>query len=438
MTLGLAARSGSIAPGRLMSGGPALLLAGTLLVTAGPLAAQAFHLGPVSGDLMAQAVGVVSSAAPMPHDVRVTEARVVQPVFSLGLVALGGHLRFRGTLDLEGWTIPDGELTPGAYGEGFIDRRHPHTYVHELMLTAHDVLGGLAVPAHLSFAFGKGFVAFGSDDPMESPVERYPVDHHLAQILEREVAIVGIGVGRAAFEATWFNGDEPEYPSEWPNGRRFGDSYALRATFRPVPGLEGQGSYARVKSPEQRLGAGPTQSKWSTSVRLERDLGGRPVYAMAEYARTVDAGGAFVYDSWLAEGAVTLGLVRPYMRLERTDRPEEPRVDGAYRTQRPPLDNSLLGITRWSIATVGAQVTALTALRRLRVIPFGELSVAGVRPLSGSFDPDAWYGGSTILQLTAGVRLDWGMVGHRMGRYGTVPDDATSMSTMNMDSVGER
>ncbi|HET7025862.1 MAG TPA: hypothetical protein VFI39_11720 [Gemmatimonadales bacterium] len=424
-----------IAAGRLSSGGPSLLLAAALLMIAGPVAAQSFHLGPVSGDFMAQAVGIVSSAAPMPHDVRVTEARLVQPVIAIGLGALGDHLQFRGTLDFEGWTIPDGELTPGAYGEGFIDRRHPHTYVHELMLTAHDVLGG---PVHLSAAFGKGFVAFGSDDPMESPVERYPVDHHLAQILEREVAIAGIGVGPAAFEVTWFDGDEPEYPSEWPNGRRFGDSYALRATIRPATGLEAQGSYARVVSPEQRLGAGPTQSKWSASARLTRDVAGRPVYAMAEYARTVDAGGAFIYESWLAEGAITLGLVRPYLRLERTDRPEEPRVNGPYRTQLPPLDNSLLGITRWSIATVGAQVTALTALHRLQVIPFGELSVAGVHPRSGSFDPDAWYGGSTIVQLTAGVRLDWGMQGHRMGRYGTGPDDGAAMPGMAMGNAGAR
>ncbi len=33
-----------------------------------------------------------------------------------------------------------GELSLGAFGEGFADRRHPHTYLHELMLT------GIAVP----------------------------------------------------------------------------------------------------------------------------------------------------------------------------------------------------------------------------------------------------------------------------------------------------
>jgi hypothetical protein len=158
---------------------------------------------------------------------------------------------------------------------------------------------------------------------------------------------------------------------------------------------------------------------------------------MAEYARTRDAGGAFTYQSWMAEGAIALGSVRPYLRLERSDRPEETRVNGPYRTERPPLDNSLLGITRWNIATVGAQVRAGSALRRLRIIPFGEASVAGVRTVSGAFDAAAWYGGTTIVEFTVGLRLDWGMAGHRMGRYGTGLDDTGPMAGMTMNDGGE-
>ena len=36
---------------------------------------------------------------------------------------------------------PTGELAPGDWGEGFVDRRHPHTYLHELVLSADDLLG---------------------------------------------------------------------------------------------------------------------------------------------------------------------------------------------------------------------------------------------------------------------------------------------------------
>lgn len=419
MTPSPGCRVGRASAGRLLAGGPSLFLAVWFVAWAGPLAAQAFHVGPVTGDVMGQAIGVVTTAGPMPHDETLTEAQVTEPVVSLGLGALGGHLRFRGTLDLEGWTIPGGELTPGAWGEGFIDRRHPHTYAHELMLTAHDVLGRLGGPAHLSAAFGKGFVAFGTDDPMSRPAVLYPIDHHLAQILEREVAIAGISAGPASIEVSWFDGDEPEYPSEWPNGRRFGDSYALRATVLPWHGVEAQLSYADVASPEQRQGAGVAQVKWCASVRLDRSLSGRAAYGLAEWARTSEAAGAFVFNSLLLEGAMTLGPVRPYLRLEDTDRPEEPRSGSVFRTPRPLLDNSLLGITRWSVATLGSTVTLLGLGRRLSVAPFVEGAIADVRTISGTFDVVGWYGSHTLLSLSLGVRVDWGMAGHRMGRYGT-------------------
>ena len=82
-----------------------------------------------------------------------------------------------------------------TWGEGFIDRRHPHTYLHELMFSFDDLLGKVDGAARLSLAAGKGFAPFGTDDPMVRPVLRYPVNHHLAQILERAVAILGVSSG---------------------------------------------------------------------------------------------------------------------------------------------------------------------------------------------------------------------------------------------------
>jgi hypothetical protein len=68
------------------------------------------------------------------------EVRAVQPVVMLHAGAFG-RLRLTGVLNLEGLTIPQGELAPGNWGEGFVDRRHPHTYLHELILTADHLLG---------------------------------------------------------------------------------------------------------------------------------------------------------------------------------------------------------------------------------------------------------------------------------------------------------
>jgi hypothetical protein len=133
-------------------------------------------------------VVVLTAAHPVPRDRSLSEMRVVQPV--VALQAERGRLAALATLNVEGWTMPEGELTPGAWGEGFIDRRHPHTYVHELMLTARDLLGKRDGSTSLSLASGKGFAPFGTDDPMMRPPLRYPVNHHLAQILERAVVIV--------------------------------------------------------------------------------------------------------------------------------------------------------------------------------------------------------------------------------------------------------
>jgi hypothetical protein len=88
----------------------------------------------------AQAIPLVTTAWHMPGDeATLTEFAVVQPAVMLDW----RYSRFlaRVTLDAEGWTIADGELSPGSHGEGFYDRRHPHTYVHELIIGGTDLLG---------------------------------------------------------------------------------------------------------------------------------------------------------------------------------------------------------------------------------------------------------------------------------------------------------
>jgi hypothetical protein len=296
------------------------------------------------------------------------------------------------------------------------------------MLTAPDVLGRLDGSMRTTLSAGKGFVPFGSDDPMSRPTERFPVNHHLSQILERAVAIIAIDAGPATFEASLFNGDEPTSPSDWPDLSRFGDSWSVRLTLRPATGLEGQVSTALVHSPEHEGGAGPDARKWSSSFRADRPIGSARVYGFAEWASTSEADGAFVFHSVLLEAAVTTGRHRPYYRFERTDRPEETRTsDNPFRTVRPPIDNSLLGITRWSIHTAGYGVRLGTAVRRLTLEPFVEFSFGKIATVGeGIFDPVTTYGSDTFRSVSIGLWVDWGMRGHRMGHYG-VPMDMPDM-----------
>jgi hypothetical protein len=380
-----------------------------------------------------QAVAAFERSDPVPGGGALGELRVVQPTLHLHAGALG-RLRLTGVLNLEGATVPQGELAPGDWGEGFVDRRHPHTYLHELMLSADDLLGRRDGAARLSLSAGKGFAPFGTDDPMVRPFLRYPVNHHLAQILERAVAIAALRAGPVAAEAGVFNGDEPERPGQWPRiGGRFGDSWSARVTGTLRPGVTLQASHAHVHSPEHRPGAGTDQGKWSIAARWERPVAGHPVYALVEWARTSEAGGFFVFRSALAEGAWSSGRHRLQYRLERTERPEVERV-ARFRSLLPHLENSILGITRWTTHTAGYEVVAL---RRsgLDVRPLVEIGYARIAKVGGGlFDVRGLYGRDHVWSVALGVRIIGGASMHRMGRYGAM-EEAEEMTMHDHQEV---
>ena len=399
---------------------PALVLTVMLFLpaTAGAQSSPRIQLG-------GHGVLAYTTVDPVPGGRSLSEVRVVQPSLMVHGGTASNRLRMLATLNFEGLTIPEGELSLGAWGEGFVDRRHPHTYLHELMLTFDEVLGKAGGRPRVSVSVGKGFAPFGTEDPMSRPVLRYPVNHHFAQILERAVAILGFSTGPVMIEGGLFNGDEPERPGEWPKISRFGDSWSGRLTVTPTSGLELQGSHALVKSPEHRAGAGTDQSKWSLASYWSGQLGRFPVYGLLEWARTSEAGGFFTFNSLLAEGAWTVGRSRLHYRFERTDRPEEERTANPFRARRPHFENSILGQTRWTIQTLGYSFRVDYPAARLTALPLIELSYGRIRDVGGGlFDARAFYGKTSFLSLSLGIRLSLGAGMHRMGRYGVAEDMA--------------
>lgn len=394
---------------------------GAFLVAAAAVAAGAGRVLP--GTLQAQQVtGGVSAtvlydrADPIPLGGSLGELRVVHPVGMVHASTVGGRLSFTGMVNLEGLTLADGQLAPGVAGEGFVDRRHPHTYLHEAIATfaQHEAAG--SVPVSWSIAAGKGFAPYGSDDPMSRPILRYPVNHHLAQVLERLVGVAAVRAGPIGLEGALFNGDEPDAPDQWPNAGRFGDSWSARLTLYPVRGVEVQGSFASIASPEHRSGGGLDHAQQSVSARVERKLGSHRIYGLAELARSDDD--AFVMHSFLVEGAWGRGRHQAHYRFERTERPEEQRLADPWRTPRPHHDFSNLGVTRWSLHTVGYAFDA-GGPRGLVLVPMVELTLGRVRSLTpASFDPAVFYGRHALWMVSAGVRIGWGGRLHRMGRYG--------------------
>ncbi len=396
----------------------ASVLGVALALGAAPAAAQRLQ-----GHVMAQALPSLITSDPVPGGGSLSEVTVLQPVL-MGQLAYGPAFRGRMMLDFEGVTMPEGELAMGGWGEGFVDRRHPHTYLHEAMVwgsapISRVVAGGLAA--------GKGIVPFGTDDPMSRPFVRFPVNHHLSQIVERAELATGWRIGIVGLEGGLFNGDEPANPGQWPNMSRFADSWAARVTIWPVRGLEVQGSHASVHSPEHRQGSGLDQSKWSASARLQRLVGRTAIYGLLEWARTEEGDNIFVFASVLAEGSVLAGRHRFGYRVERTGRPEEERLpDNLFRSPRPLLDNSIVGQTRWTLHTINYALQLSFAQGRFGVQPFVEFTFGVVSDIGGGvFQAEALYGTNDVRGLTVGMRLDYGGAMGRMGRYGAVavPDE---------------
>jgi hypothetical protein len=355
-----------------------------------------------------------------------TEGYLSQPMFMGSALFPRYDLELDATLNFEGLTLERGELNAGMSGEGYIDRRHPHTYLHELVATWKHDIGASTV----SVTTGKGFAPFGTDDPMMRPFVKYPVNHHLAQIPERAVVIGAATFGPVGLELSSFNGDEPESPSDWPNSSRLFDSWAGRATARIRDASEFQVSYANVVSPEIAAGGGLTQKKWSASGRYQTKV----LYGLAEYAHTqeVESGrDAFAFRSALAEGSVTRNPFSLAARIEQTDRAEEERASNPFRTPRPPSDLSILGRTRWTIATVNASRSI--SVRKVNLAPFVEIGRAHVSSLDrfSVFDPKSFYGSDVMWSASIGVKLGFGMMMNRMGRYGAaLPKAAMDMGDM--------
>lgn len=362
-----------------------------------------------------KAIVLATHATPAINGRSAREGYLTQPMLMGSFDPFGGKIVLDGMLNFEGMTLDRGELNAGIYGEGYVDRRHPHTYLHELVATARGIAGS----SRVSVTVGKGFVPFGTDDPMSRPFVKYPINHHLAQILERAVLLGAARFGPVALEAARFNGDEPESPSDFPNSDRLWDSWAMRATLFPANGLEVQASFADVESPEVAVGGGLDQRKVSASLRYEDSGAG---YALVEWARTADRENgrtAFAFSSVLAEAALSRGALTLAARAERTERPEEERLENLFRTPQPHTDFNILGRTRWDILTVGASADIIRKSAWI-IAPFVEVSRQHALPIVRPtvFEPRDFYGSDRMWSLSLGLRLGAGILHSRMGRYG--------------------
>jgi hypothetical protein len=343
----------------------------------------------------------------------------------------GQRLVLRTTLNFEGVTQEDGELTFGGWGEGYIDKRHPHTLLHELMLSLNA--WGSAGSA-LSLSAGKGFAPYGTDDPMARPGLKYPTNHHLSQILERWT-VNAMWVARGwSVEAGVFGGAEPTGPYDLSNIESFGDSWSARVMRRwgggsPfLPQWEASLSYGSVTEDEGT--AAETTRLWNAALRYDGQLGEGRLYALVEGSQS-DPERHDGYFSLLTEARYERAGHQPYVRVEYATRPEYERTAGPgeegffrYGGDHP----EPIGATRWLITTFAyaREVSGYPWSAR----PFVELQHHRVRSERGGFTARQIFGVDSFWAVSLGVRLYIGGGPMRMGRYGVLDAMSTMRRTM--------
>lgn len=377
---------------------------------------------------MAQAFPIVSTSfdADDGSALDATELYLTQPAVMFNIESPGSRVALRTTLNFEGMTQPDGELTFGGWGEGFLDRRHPHTLLHELMLSVNlwGVAGG-----DLSISAGKGFAPYGTDDPMSRPAVKYPTNHHLSQILERWT-VNGVYVNSGwSLEAALFGGGEPEGPYDFSNIESFGDSWSARVARRfgdgygPMAATELAASFGRVR--EVHHDEATVTRLYNAAVRHERMYSFGTLYGLVEGSMS-DPDDDDGYFSVLGETKASLGDHQPYYRIEYATRPEYPR-EGAPGTQgffRYDHDAHAIGATRWLINTIGYgySLTGYPVSAR----PFVEVQHNRVGAERGVIEPQDLFGRRSFWGLSAGFRVFLGGDPMRMGAYGVL-DEMTVM-----------
>jgi hypothetical protein len=360
---------------------------------------------------------------------------LTQPMVMANLESPESRVVAKVTTNFEGITQPWGELTFGGWGEGFLDKRHPHTFLHEAMLSANiwqRAGGGFSLSA------GKGFAPFGTDDPMSRPAVKYPTNHHLSQILERWVVLGAYASPLWSLELGAFGGTEPDGPWDFSNIESFANSWSARLIRRLGVGSMGiwpwelSASVAVVKE-EHADGDALSTRLFNVAVRHEapHELGG--LYGLLEGSWSdPDAQGGFF--SILGEGRLVRGIHQPYARIELATRPEFPRADspagnGFFRYDH---DEAPFGATRWFIATAGYGLTATRLPVSAR--PYLELQWNHVSAERGGIEPEALFGRASFLTLAAGFRLFLGGEPMRMGMYGVL-DPMTAMHRMQMQQA---
>ncbi|HEY5721683.1 MAG TPA: hypothetical protein VIT45_05125 [Allosphingosinicella sp.] len=225
-------------------------------------------------------------------------------------------------------------LASGETADGvttLVDRQHPHDFFMELSASYSIRLSDET--SLFLYAGLPGEPAFGPPafmhrmSIMDSP--EAPISHHWLDSTHITFGVVtaGLVLDRFKIEASRFNGREPDqHRYDIETGPL--DSTALRLSWNPIDALSLQGSWARLKSPEQ-LEPGENQTRWSASAIYTRVVGrgGRWSTTLAWGRKSSDHES---FDAWALESALGVKDWTLFGRAERTENNELLQVGGHH------------------------------------------------------------------------------------------------------------
>ncbi|MBV8199522.1 MAG: hypothetical protein JOZ15_02755 [Acidobacteria bacterium] len=172
-----------------------------------------------------------------------------------------GRLGLRAMLSLEPWTIGRNGypllLQTGETANGrteLVDRQHPHDLFDELAATYSlplwrdsSIFLYAGLPGEPALGPPAYLHRFSAIDNPETPLSHHWLD---STHVSYGVATLGLIMGDLKLEGSSFRGREPDQHRADLESPKL-DSYSVRFSFQPDPGLSVQGSFGHLKSPEQ-------------------------------------------------------------------------------------------------------------------------------------------------------------------------------------------
>jgi hypothetical protein len=225
-------------------------------------------------------------------------------------------------------------LASGETADGvtpLVDRQHPHDFFMELS-GSYSLRLSDRVSAFV-YAGLPGEPAFGPPAFMhrmsilDSP--EAPISHHWLDSTHISFGVVtaGLVIGNVKFEASRFNGQEPDQ-------HRYNietgplASTAVRLSWNPTPNLSLQGSWANLAHPEQ-LEPGEDSTRWSASAIFTRRIGGHGWWSTT-LAWGRRSSGHEQLDAYVLESAASFGPWTLFGRAEHTENNELTFVGGDH------------------------------------------------------------------------------------------------------------